>query len=138
MVNKPDFPLRVFYDGSCVVCATEIEHYMRKECGGNLVAIDISDPEFDPTPYGITLDAFMYELHAVDRDGVVYRGIAAFQAIWHAFPSSSLYGAMSILIALPLVNRAARFCYRLFARIRPYLPKRHNCKNGSCRIDNRR
>ena len=29
MPNKPRFPIQVFYDGSCIVCATEIEHYHR-------------------------------------------------------------------------------------------------------------
>ena len=135
MPNKPEFPLRVFYDGSCIVCAAEIEHYLRQDHGGRLVAVDIAAPEFDPAPLQITLDRFMYELHAVDRNGEVYRGVAAFQAIWQAFPNSLLYATLNSLAALPLVNPSARLLYSGFARIRPYLPKRHNCINGTCRID---
>jgi hypothetical protein len=42
---------------------------------------------------------------------------------------------MGTLIALPLLNPLARLCYRGFARIRRYLPKRHrDCASGSCRI----
>ncbi len=135
MPNKPEFPLRVFYDGSCIVCAAEIEHYLRQDHGGRLVAVDIAAPEFDPAPLQITLDSFMYELHAVDRNNVVYRGVAAFQAIWQAFPDSALYGTLKSVTAFPLINPIARLLYSCFARIRPYLPKRHNCINGTCRID---
>ena len=138
MPNKPEFPLRVFYDGSCIVCATEIEHYLRQDHGGRLVAVDITAPEFDPVPLQIPLERFMYELHAVDHNGVVFRGVEAFQAIWRAFPSSALYGTLSSVTALPLVNPIARLLYKCFARIRPYLPKRHNCNSGTCRIDRKR
>ncbi|MFZ4856852.1 MAG: thiol-disulfide oxidoreductase DCC family protein [Desulfuromonadaceae bacterium] len=134
MANTPEYPLRVFYDGSCIVCATEIEHYLRQDHGGRLVAVDIAAPEFDPVPFQITLDRFMYELHAVDRSGVVYRGVEAFQAIWQAFPNSLLYATLNSLAALPLVNPMARLLYKGFARIRPYLPKRNRCHSGTCRI----
>jgi predicted DCC family thiol-disulfide oxidoreductase YuxK len=76
----------------------------------------------------------MYELHAVDRSGAVYRGVEAFQAIWQAFPNSFLYATLSSLTALPLVNPMARLLYKCFARIRPYLPKRKRCHSGTCRI----
>lgn len=135
MQNKPEFPLRVFYDGSCIVCATEIEHYLRQDHGGRLVAVDIAAPEFDPAPYQIALDRFMYELHAVDKNGVIYRGVEAFQAIWQAFPTSLLYSSLNGLTALPLINPIARLLYKGFARIRPYLPKRNRCHSGTCRID---
>jgi predicted DCC family thiol-disulfide oxidoreductase YuxK len=132
--NRPEYPLQVFYDGSCVVCATEIEYYLRQDHGGRLVAVDITAPEFDPVPYQITLDSFMYELHAVDCNNVVFRGVEAFRAIWLAFPNSRLYGFLVRLTGLPLLNPTARFLYKCFARIRPYLPKRNRCHGGSCRI----
>lgn len=135
MPNKPVFPLRVFYDGSCLVCATEIENYLVKDHGGRLVAVDISSPEFDPLPLLIPMDSFMYELHAIDSSRQQYRGVDAFWAIWQAFPTSNLYGVLGAFITLPVVNPVARLLYKGFARIRPYLPKRHSCSNGSCRID---
>jgi predicted DCC family thiol-disulfide oxidoreductase YuxK len=80
----------------------------------------------------------MYELHVVDRNGVIYRGVEAFQAIWQAFPNSPLYACLNSVIDFPLVNPIARLFYRCFARIRPWLPKRHSCKDGACRIDRKR
>jgi predicted DCC family thiol-disulfide oxidoreductase YuxK len=135
MMVSPVFPLQVFYDGSCSVCATEVEHYGRKDCNGLLILVDISAPGFDPAPFSITRAEFMYQLHVIDRCGSVYRGVEAFWAIWQAFPTSTLLGLCGMMIMLPLVNPVARLCYRMFAGIRGYLPKRSNgCSSGSCRI----
>lgn len=136
MPTQPDFPLRVFYDGACSVCSREIEHYVRRDQNRRLIPVDISASNFDPTPYDITLDEFMYELHVIDRGGRVYRGVEAFWAIWQAFPTSTFFGLMGTLITLPVIHPVARLCYKGFARLRPYLPKRKNdCHSGTCRID---
>jgi len=130
---QPQFPLRVFYDGACVVCAGEIEHYRRRDQAGRLVPVDISAADFDPRPYGIPLPAFMFELHAIDQRGTIYRGVDAFWAIWQAFPSAPLFCVLSRLVTLPVVRPLARLAYRGFARIRPYLPKRRSaCTSGQC------
>lgn len=135
MPARPQFPLRVFYDGSCSVCATEIERYGVMDQEGRLTLVDISAPEFDPGPLGISLAEFMYQMHAIDRAGTVYRGVEAFWAIWQAFPASTHLGLMGALITLPGVNAVARLGYKGFARIRKYLPKRRDaCTTGSCRI----
>lgn len=134
MTVGPVFPLQVFYDGSCSVCATEVERYGRKDRDGRLMLMDISAPGFDPAPFGISLADFMYQMHAIDRSGRVFRGVEAFWAIWQAFPIFSLPGVCGRLIMLPLVNPLARLCYGMFAAIRGYLPKRRrDCTSGSCR-----
>lgn len=138
MPAAPVFPLTVFYDGACSVCAAEMAHYRRKNHGGRLVFADISAPDFDPAPYGISLADFMAQMHAIDDAGRVYRGVEAFWAIWQAFPASSLYGLLGTLVMLPGVNPLARLGYRGFARIRRYLPKRNSpCDSGTCPIDRR-
>ncbi len=135
MLQKPEFPLRIYYDGACIVCATEVERYGRHDHAGRLVLVDISDPAFDPAPLGITLDALMYQMHVIDRTGRVYRNVEAFWAIWQAFPASTLLGFLGKLVTLPGLQRVARFCYRIFARYRKYLPRRRGrCATGSCRI----
>lgn len=135
MPTKPRFPLRVFYDGSCVVCSTEVERYGRMDREGRLILVDISSPEFDPSELGISLRELMYQMHAIDGAGRVYRNLEAFWAIWQAFPGSSLLGLMGRLITLPLVHPAARLGYRCFAAIRRFLPKRPaDCSGGSCGI----
>jgi len=135
MRTQPDFPLQIFYDGSCSVCAREVERYGRMDREGRLILVDISAPEFNPAPFGIPLAEFMYQMHAIDRSNRVFRGVEAFWAIWQAFPSSTLLGLCGVLISLPLVNPLARLGYRIFAALRGYLPKRGNgCSSGTCRI----
>jgi predicted DCC family thiol-disulfide oxidoreductase YuxK len=68
------------------------------------------------------------------QSGEVYRGVAAFWAIWQAFPSSTAYRLMGTLVNMPLVNAISRLFYKGFARIRPFLPQRHNCGSGTCNI----
>lgn len=134
--SPPTFPLKIFFDGSCSVCAAEMEVYRNRGHAGRLQFVDISAPTFDPTPYGITLDAFMHEMHAIDMAGRVYRGVDAFRAIWQAFPASSWYGLLGALVALPGVHFLARSSYWCFARIRRFLPKnREACKDGTCKLD---
>jgi len=132
MPQSPAYPLQVFYDGSCSVCAAEMDVYRLKEHGGRLQFVDISAPEFDPAPYGITLEAFMYEMHAIDREKRVYRGVEAFAAIWQAFPDHPLYGLLGALVMFPGVNLLARTAYWSFARMRKFLPKNEACRDGTC------
>ena len=133
MPDSPAYPLQIFYDGSCSVCAAEMDVYRRKEHAGRLQFVDISGPGFDPAPYGITLEAFMYEMHAIDRENHVYRGVEAFAAIWQAFPASTLYGLLGALVMFPGVNLLARTAYWSFARIRKFLPKNYAaCRDGTC------
>jgi predicted DCC family thiol-disulfide oxidoreductase YuxK len=102
---------------------------------GRLILVDISSLNFDPALLGFTLSELMYQMHAIDREGKVYRNVEAFWAIWQAFPASTLLGFLGTLISLPLIKPMARLGYRGFARIRKYLPKRGDaCTTGSCRI----
>ena len=131
----PAYPLRIFYDGSCSVCAAEMKIYRSKEHAGRLLFIDISSPEFDPASYGINQEAFMHEMHAIDRGNHLYRGVEAFAAIWQAFPASTLYGLLGALVMFPGVNLLARTAYWSFARMRKFLPARSGeCHDGTCRI----
>lgn len=136
-MKQPAFPISVFYDGACSVCTAEIEHYQRQDRDGKLIAVDISSPDFDPEPYRIPLADFMYELHVIDRSGGIYRGVEAFWAIWQAFPASTVYGFMGVVVTAPFLNQVARLLYKGFARIRPYLPKKHSCTSDACRIGKR-
>lgn len=133
MPRSPAFPLQVFYDGSCSVCARQMERYRRKAPGKGLIFVDISDPAFEPSRYGLTGEAFGRQMHAIDRRGRVYRGVEAFRALWLAFPQSNRYRFLAFLFSLAPVNLPARLAYRVFARLRKYLPRtRSSCDTESC------
>ena len=134
MPVKPEFPLKVFYDGSCYVCSTEMFIYKKKDHGGRLEFVDISDPNFKPDQYGINLADFMYQMHAIDRTGRLYRGVEGFWAIWQAFPASAWYGFLGTLVTLPGLTSVAGAAYRTFARFRKYLPQK---SGAACKIGKR-
>jgi len=109
--------------------------YGRKACEGRLQFVDISLPEFDPSCYCIPQTEFMFELHVIDREGRVYKGVEAFWAIWQALPPAMLYRALGWLVTWHGFNVLAKIAYFCFARLRRYLPKVRNtsCRGGSCR-----
>ncbi len=116
------FPLTVFYDGGCPVCSREIDRYRRISSVDKLIYVDISDPGFDPQRYGRTLEEFMAEMHAMDADGRFYRGVDAFRALWQGLPVS-LYAELGEVLGLPGIHLLARIGYRVFARLRRFLPR---------------
>jgi predicted DCC family thiol-disulfide oxidoreductase YuxK len=131
MLPSPTFPLQIFYDGNCSICAAEIKHYLHQDHGGRLLGVNIHGADF-VAPAGLTPAALMYEMHVIDARGTIYRNIAAFQVIWQAFPAIPLYCFLAAVFALPLLNPLARGGYRLFARLRRYLPQRRACASGVC------
>lgn len=116
------YPLQIFYDGSCSLCRAKMEFYRRKEHGGKLVFVDFTAPEFDPVPFAIPLADLMYELHAIDETGTLYRGVDAFRAIWQALSPSAWYSLLGFLIGLPVIHSAAGLVYRAVAGTRRHLP----------------
>jgi predicted DCC family thiol-disulfide oxidoreductase YuxK len=135
MPHPPAFPLTIFFDGACRVCAAEMAVYRSRETSGRLLFVDISAHDFVPGSHGISLEDFMAQLHVIDSTGAVYRGVEGFWAIWQAFPGSSWYGLLGRLIMLPGINGLAWLGYRLFARYRRFLPRRrHTCTGASCRL----
>lgn len=134
-IVPPRFPLSVFYDGACPVCSREIAHYLARDHAGRLIAVDISAADFDSTAFAIAPADFMRELHAIDALGTVYRGVAAFQAIWRAFPEAAGLRLLAAFVDLPVIDAVARGAYCAFARLRPRLPgRREPCAAGTCRI----
>ncbi len=120
--ERPEFPLEVFYDGACGVCISQVRRYGHKDRNGRLVFVDISRDDFRPEGYHLSRADFMDQVHAFDRQGRMYCGVEALWAIWQAFPSSSRYGFLGVLVSLPGIHRMAQLGYWCFARLRRWLP----------------
>lgn len=114
------YPLRIFYDGSCGLCAGKMTYYRRQDRHGRFAFIDISDRSFTASAYDIPLAALRYELHVIDGNGSVYRGVAAFRAIWQALPAWR-YRLLAALVSLPGIALLARLIYRSVAATRHVL-----------------
>ena len=130
------FPVEIFYDGACRVCAAEMSSYRKNNPENRLRFIDISAEEFVAEDYGKSKEDFMAQLHVRDAEGAYFTAIDAFLVIWQAYPAGSLYRIFGQLISLPGVVLISRAGYRLFARYRHLLPKSGQaCASGSCNLN---
>jgi len=81
------FPLTIYYDASCPLCANEMRALKTADTDGKLVLEDCSSPAFDDRPYachGITREAMMRLIHARDAEGRWLRGVDVFEAAYDA------------------------------------------------------
>jgi predicted DCC family thiol-disulfide oxidoreductase YuxK len=81
------YPLTVFYDASCPLCASEMHALHELDAAGRMELVDCSAPEFSDEGLraeGITRAALMQRIHARDARGRWLRGIDAFEAVYRA------------------------------------------------------
>ena len=78
------YPLTVFYDGSCALCATEMTALQKLDRDGRLELVDCSAPDFDDAGLGVSRAAMMSRIHARDADGRWLSGIDVFEATYGA------------------------------------------------------
>jgi predicted DCC family thiol-disulfide oxidoreductase YuxK len=121
--------LTLFYDGLCPLCSREIQHYRKRLPPEHTTYLDITAPGFDASAHGLDAKR-VHEVMHVKVDDRVYRGVDAFLALWDAIPS---HRWLARLARLPGVYSLLRAAYFLFARIRPWLPRRSPpCEEGTC------
>jgi predicted DCC family thiol-disulfide oxidoreductase YuxK len=122
-------PLKVFYDGACVLCYNEINHYKQKDELDLLELIDISAEDFRADYYGLDTEKINLHMHVIDSDGKIFTGIDSFIEIWKRIPP---YNRLVPFFKNCLLRTGLDVGYGVFARyIRPRLPKR-DCKKGVC------
>jgi predicted DCC family thiol-disulfide oxidoreductase YuxK len=111
---KNDFPLTLLYDGQCPVCNLEMDNLKARNAQGLLKFVDISQPQFDPTPYGSTLAQMNALIHAQRPDGSLVVGVEVFRL---AYAAAGL-GHITAPTAWPLLRPAVDAAYAVFARNR--------------------
>ena len=109
-----DYPLKVFYDASCPVCALEMDHLRARDAGGRLQLIDMSAPGFDAACHGFAPADLDAAIHAVRPDGSVVRGMSVLRLAYGAAGLGWLLRPTGIGPLRPAFDAA----YRLFARHR--------------------
>ena len=107
MDNHADHPGRrsVYYDDSCELC----EQSARKISAD--IDLDTVGASAD-LPSSITKDALMHEMHAMDENGVVYRGIEAIIVILRWHPT---WFWLAPVISLPGIKQIGALVYRIVA-----------------------
>jgi predicted DCC family thiol-disulfide oxidoreductase YuxK len=117
MPNVPRWPLTLYYDGDCPLCAREIRLLSRHADTEHLLLIDIASADFQANSVGIDQAALANRLHARFADGQWVTGLDATLWSWRAAGLGRW--------ATPLTWRPLRpvfeLGYRLFCRLRPQL-----------------
>ena len=75
------FPLTVYYDASCPLCASEMHALKARDRDGRLLLVDCSTPGFDDRGFaaeGITQAAMLARIHARDARGRWLQGVDVF------------------------------------------------------------
>ncbi len=124
-------PLTLFYDGLCPLCSREIAHYRRQVRDEPVAFIDITDPDFDAARHGLDPRRLHAVMHGRLGDDII-TGVDVFLALWEALPR---YRWLARLGRLPGAHALLTVGYLVFARVRPYLPRRRGraCVEGTCK-----
>lgn len=123
--------LTLLYDGNCVVCDKEVQHYLRLDKQEFIIPINIASNTFSASDYGLVDEDVNLHMHAIEEDGTVYKGVDTFVAIWKRIPK---YKFLIPVFENKLLRPTIDLGYDFFAKhIRKRLPKK-NCDNGACTI----
>ena len=109
-----DYPLKIFYDASCPVCALEMDHLRCRDGAGRLELVDMSAPGFDAACHGFSAAELDAAIHAVRPDGSVVRGMPVLRLAYAAAGLGWLLRPTGVGPLRPVFDAA----YRLFARNR--------------------
>lgn len=121
---------KVYYDGKCRVCSHEIEFYRKKPGASEIDWIDISLPGFNAQLEEVNPLEVLRVFHVRDESGQLVKGVDGFIEIWKRLPDLKAWVKAS---QLPGARALMRMGYRIFVRIRPFLPrKKDDCSDGYC------
>lgn len=109
-----DYPLTLFYDAACPVCALEMDHLRSRDAQGRLVFVDIAGPGFNAATYGLRREALDAVIHAVRADGTVMQGMPVLRAAYAAVGLGWILRATGCAPLRPLADAG----YAFFARHR--------------------
>ena len=134
-----DFPLTVFYDAGCPVCAPEMDSLRRRDRCDRLRLVDMSAPEFDACSYGLAHDDLDAVIHALRPDGTVLRGMDVLRSAYGAAGLGWLLQATRWPLLKPAFDAAYRgFARRRHAISRGLAPVIHAARANSSRREGRR
>lgn len=118
----------IYFDGLCVACSAEINHYKKQTGSERFLFVDITATNFKAEEHGI--DPFLAHkvMHVKDPDGILHQGVDSFRAIWKELPR---YHFLYNLSARKEVRFILELGYKAFVQLRPYLPrKKADCSSS--------
>jgi len=121
-MNDKDL-LEVFYDGACILCSREMNHYQKLKPTQNIKWVDISSSSFNAQSVGLNPMLVQKYMHA-KRGNFLFVKVDAFLEIWKAYPKYKWMVPIANFKPIRFLFDVGYFC---FATLRPYLPKK-KCK----------
>jgi predicted DCC family thiol-disulfide oxidoreductase YuxK len=115
--------LHVYYDGLCRLCSKEIDHYKMQTGAESISFVDITQPGFRPEEHGLDGKKVHKVMHVKKPDGTLITEVDAFVEIWKILPK---YQWAVPLAQNKIVHPILTAGYKVFAQVRPFLPKKKN------------
>jgi predicted DCC family thiol-disulfide oxidoreductase YuxK len=112
---------QIYFDGLCLACSAEMNHYRKLPGSEKFIFTDITDPSFIAADHGLDPKQVHKVMHVRDVNGQLQTGVDAFRAIWQVIPKYQfLYRYSENTIIRSLLNIG----YNGFVIIRPFLPRK--------------
>lgn len=140
MHTLPAWPLTLYYDGDCPLCAREIAALRRRADPQRLQLVDIAAPGFASAPDEPERATLQARLHARFADGQWVSGLDATYWSWRA----AGFERLALLLRWHWLRRLLEPGYRLFCRLRPHLDwlphpdGAARCRDGQCAVPPRK
>ena len=109
--------LTVYFDGGCLLCQAEINHFRKQEGADKISFRDVSISE-EMLAGDLFKAQAIERFHVRDSNGLLLSGAAAFVAVWSTLPR---WKWAARLAALPGCLMVLEIAYRLFLPVRPTL-----------------
>ena len=113
------YPLTIYYDASCPLCAGEMGLLRQRDTRGQLVLVDASRPGFASPLPGVSQAELLACIHARRADGQVVRGVDVFVLAYQAAGLNTVARTLRWPLLRPLLDAA----YPWLARYRHRLPR---------------
>lgn len=115
--TKSNETLKVFFDGSCPLCRSEISLYQNKKSSQPLEFVDVSVAQAN-FPTGLSRNTAMARFHVYTKERGLISGARAFSELWKRIPG---WRTLGYVTSLPGIGLFFEGVYRLFLVLRPQI-----------------
>ncbi len=106
--------LKIFYDNKCNICSKEIQFYKKRNIK-SIEWIGIHNNTEKLNKANISKESSLKEIHIIDENNNVYKGVDAFIVLWKNF---KYFRYLAIIINFYPIKILAKFAYKIFAKYR--------------------